>query len=222
MHNTIETGLDDNGNLKKALVVAAVLHLLVLGVRVPMGEVLREVATKHEGIVLAPTPHLRPKPVERTLAPQRLEPQVLKVPVPEAPEPLVDRPMEPPPVPLLPDLAALVPIPDLPVPEPPPADSDGPIEVGGRVLPPTRLFAPLPTTPPIAARLGIEGNVVLEAVIDREGQLVGLQALSGLGFGLEEAALAAVRRWTFSPASLDNQPVAVRWRLVVSFRSTRR
>jgi outer membrane biosynthesis protein TonB len=210
MGATIGTTQDDGKALKAALVAATILHLGALALRVPVGEVLREVAPRHEGIVLAPTPHLKPKPVEQLAVPQRFEPQVVKVPVPDAPEPILTRLVEPMPV-VVPD-AALVPIPDMPVPDPPPAaDAAGPIEVGGRVQAPTRLFSPLPITPAAAVRLGIQGNVVLEAIIDREGRLIGL-----------EAALAAVQRWTFAPASLDGQPVAVRWRLVVSFRSARR
>jgi protein TonB len=75
--------------------------------------------------------------------------------------------------------------------------------------------------PGLALRARRFGDVVLQATIDRSGTLVDLEVVSGPGLGLEEAALRAVRTWRFAPATLDGSPVAVRWRLVVSFREQR-
>lgn len=205
------------GLFRGALVFAAVLHAaaLVLG-RAPLpAPYVLEPEVVHLFEVL-PTPRVRVKPVEPP--PRRLpeQPAVVRVAVPEAPEPIVPLVVEPF-VALPPDVALVAP---LPIPDPPavPADFDGPIEVGGRVLAPQKLHAPSPVMPQIAIKLRREGDVVLEAIIDRAGQLTGLEVVSGPGFGLEQAALDAVRTWRFAPATLDDQPVAVRWRLVVTFR----
>lgn len=46
-----------------------------------------------------------------------------------------------------------------------------------------------------------EGFVQLELTIDASGHVVGVKVLHGLGFGLDEAATAAAKQWTFTPAT---------------------
>ncbi len=65
---------------------------------------------------------------------------------------------------------------------------------------------------------GIHGSVVLEGIIDREGCLRRLNVLQGLPGGISEAAVAAVRNWTFEPATLKGEPVSVYYSLTVNFR----
>ena len=48
--------------------------------------------------------------------------------------------------------------------------------------------------PPDAKRAGIEGTVVLQVKIDEKGNVIDVKVLSGPGYGLNEAAAAAVRR----------------------------
>ncbi|PYQ68366.1 MAG: hypothetical protein DMF53_00335, partial [Acidobacteria bacterium] len=57
----------------------------------------------------------------------------------------------------------------------------------------------------------------LEAVIDREGCVRKASVLKGLPFKLEDAAVAAVRYWSFEPSTLAGRPVKVYYVLTVNF-----
>jgi TonB family protein len=65
------------------------------------------------------------------------------------------------------------------------------------------------TVPPLysdeARRERVEGVVEIEARIDRKGQPHDLRVVRGLGFGLDENALLAVRNWKFAPGSSVTQ-----------------
>lgn len=69
-----------------------------------------------------------------------------------------------------------------------------------------------------ARRAGVEGTVILEVVIDSEGCVRSPRVLKGLPLGLNEAAVAAVQSWLFTPARLNGRPVAVYYVIPVSFR----
>ncbi|MGA9520157.1 MAG: TonB family protein [Myxococcaceae bacterium] len=61
--------------------------------------------------------------------------------------------------------------------------------------------------PPDAKRAGIEGTVVLSVKIDEKGNVVAVKILSGPGYGMNEAAADAVRRFKYSPAIQGGEPV---------------
>jgi protein TonB len=62
---------------------------------------------------------------------------------------------------------------------------------------------------PDAARADkVEGRVRIEAQIDDQGRVTSPRVVSGLGHGLDEAALASVKQWQFSPATRCGKPVA--------------
>ena len=52
-----------------------------------------------------------------------------------------------------------------------------------------------------ARRANIEGEVVLEIVVRRDGSVSDVKLMSGLPRGLNERAIAAVRQWRFAPAN---------------------
>lgn len=64
--------------------------------------------------------------------------------------------------------------------------------------------------PPEAKAHKIEGKVVMELLIDADGKVRQAKIISGPGYGLEEAALAAITRFKFRPAEVDGKPVAVK------------
>ncbi len=92
-----------------------------------------------------------------------------------------------------------------------------PLEVGGDVQPPRRLEAPLPTYPDAAWAAGISGDVLVKAVIDETGAVRDVEVLRGLPHGVTEAAVKAIRRWKFAPATRNGRPVAVYQTLSVRF-----
>ncbi len=97
------------------------------------------------------------------------------------------------------------------------AEPSAPLEVGGAVEPPRRLTAPLPAYPDAAWAHGITGDVLVRAVIDEGGAVTDVEVLKSLPYGMTEAAVEAIRRWKFAPATRHGQPVAVYRNLSVRF-----
>jgi protein TonB len=89
----------------------------------------------------------------------------------------------------------------------------------GDVSVPARLLASSPLVYPPAARSAeIETDLPVEIVVDAEGRVVAARALTRAGYGLDEAALRAIRAYRFSPALRQGLPVRVRMRWTVQFR----
>ncbi|HPC83801.1 MAG TPA: energy transducer TonB [Thermoanaerobaculaceae bacterium] len=74
-----------------------------------------------------------------------------------------------------------------------------------------------PVYPEIAVKARTQGVVILEAIIDREGQVVGARVLRDIGMGCGNAALQAVRQWRYRPATLNGRTVAVYLTVTVRF-----
>ncbi len=64
----------------------------------------------------------------------------------------------------------------------------------------------------------LAGEVVLEIVVRRDGSVGDLKVIKGLGGGLNERAVQAVRQWRFSPARRQGTPVDVIVEVAVEFR----
>jgi TonB family protein len=69
-----------------------------------------------------------------------------------------------------------------------------------------------------ARRAGIQGTVLLGAVIDEHGIATKLNVLSPLGFGLDGRAVEAVSQWQFEPGKQGGQPVETTAIVPVDFR----
>ena len=63
-----------------------------------------------------------------------------------------------------------------------------------------------------AKRAAIEGTVILDLIVSETGRTRDIHVVSGLGHGLTEAAIAAIKECRFSPGEKDGAPVAVRVR----------
>ena len=73
--------------------------------------------------------------------------------------------------------------------------------------------------PADAEREAIEGTVLLEAVIGKDGTLSNLDPVNSIvDERLVAAATAAVSQWRYEPARLNGQPVEVRANLSVAFQ----
>jgi TonB family protein len=73
-----------------------------------------------------------------------------------------------------------------------------------------------PTYPLLAKQMKVQGAVVLEALISRNGNIQGIQVLSGPAI-LSEAAREAVKQWHFKPYYQGGQPVETQARITVNF-----
>lgn len=98
---------------------------------------------------------------------------------------------------------------------------EDPLRVGGAVRPPKLIGRVEPRYTEIAARARVTGTVILETIIDQEGCSRRPRVLKGLPMGLDAAALAAVRNWTFEPATLKGRPMTVYYLVTLSFPSRR-
>lgn len=76
-----------------------------------------------------------------------------------------------------------------------------------------------PVYPPLARNARIQGQVVLTAIISRDGSIQDLRVLSGHPL-LIQAALDAVRRWRYKPYLLNGEPVEVETTVTVNFLLT--
>ncbi|PYQ51542.1 MAG: hypothetical protein DMF59_07485 [Acidobacteria bacterium] len=96
---------------------------------------------------------------------------------------------------------------------------DKPVRVGGDVTAPTVIMPRAePQYTELARKARIEGVVIIEAIIDRNGYVTDARTLKPLPLGLDQSALDAVRKWKFRPGTLNGQPVPVIYNLTVIFR----
>ena len=65
---------------------------------------------------------------------------------------------------------------------------------------------PHPAYPLIARKKGWEGRVLIQAEIDREGNVSGIKVLESSGFKvLDNASLETLKKWKFTPAKIGNK-----------------
>jgi TonB family protein len=94
----------------------------------------------------------------------------------------------------------------------------GPYRPGSGIEPPRLLHEVKPDYTEDARRRSIEGEVVLEIVVRRDGGVGDIRLVRGLGSGLDRRAIDAVRQWRFAPASRLGSPVDVLVEVAVEFR----
>jgi TonB family protein len=73
-----------------------------------------------------------------------------------------------------------------------------------------------PVYPPEARRMHVQGNVVIDATVTAQGQVDEVKLVSGDAI-LAAAALDAVRRWRYTPYSLNGKPIPKQTRITISF-----
>ncbi|MDJ0838487.1 MAG: energy transducer TonB [Acidobacteriota bacterium] len=164
--------------------------------------------------VLKPPPE---KPLERVKTKDK---KTKKIPMPDLtpdePEPVVEP--DPPPEPdILPTEDWEIGIPDGP-PEP---QGDTIARVGQvGVEPPIFTKKVTPKYPERAVKIRLQGYVILEAILRKDGAVDDIKVLRGLGkgkFGFEEEAAAALRQWEFLPGKVNNKAADVRMTLKIDF-----
>jgi len=92
------------------------------------------------------------------------------------------------------------------------------LRVGGDVKAPVALYKVEPQYSEEARKERVSGIVILEVVIDKSGTVRDAVVLKPLPFGLDQAALDAVKQWKFRPAMMNGEPVDVIFNLTVNFR----
>jgi protein TonB len=64
----------------------------------------------------------------------------------------------------------------------------------------------------------LEGTVVLEVMVDANGQVTDVTVRQAADPRLTDASVAAARRWTYKPATANGQPIAGTVRITIVFR----
>ncbi|MGH9528806.1 MAG: energy transducer TonB [Terriglobales bacterium] len=73
-----------------------------------------------------------------------------------------------------------------------------------------------PVYPPLARQARIQGTVLLQAIISKDGSIQGLRVISGHPM-LIPAAIDAVKQWKYKPYILNGEPVEVDTQITVNF-----
>lgn len=93
----------------------------------------------------------------------------------------------------------------------------GPYRPGSGIEPPRLLREVKAQYTEDARRRGITGDVLLEVVVRRDGSVGEAHVLQGLGYGLDQRAIDAVRQWRFAPAQRKGVAVDVLVEVAVEF-----
>lgn len=90
--------------------------------------------------------------------------------------------------------------------------------VSRRVILPKVLSRVEPVYSERARKHKLQGKVVVSAIVRKDGSLKVLKVVRGLGMGLNENAIKALKKWRFRPGTRDGEPVDVALNVEVSFR----
>jgi periplasmic protein TonB len=101
-------------------------------------------------------------------------------------------------------------------PPPPPPREQTPIRLHSGIRAPQRIVNVTPEYPAIAREAHAEGLVIIEATIDERGNVVRAQVLKSRPL-LDDAALAAVRQWKFTPTLLNGVAIPIVMTVTVNF-----
>jgi periplasmic protein TonB len=100
---------------------------------------------------------------------------------------------------------------------PPPATEPiAPVRLHPGMTAPMKVADAAPVYPAVARLAHVQGVVILEAVLDVEGRVDSVRVLRSIA-QLDQSAVDAVRRWRFTPALLNGQPVSVVMTVTVNF-----
>ncbi len=211
----VEETREDNRTFRYSFGLAVLLHAILLVVHLP--DLYPDTVTEPPKPKIFVVQQVRFKPPPPKVEQQIPKPRSKKVPIPDPtpdePEPIrIDEPDEID-IPEVDDLDIFV------LPEaPPPPEPKGPIHVVGDVTEPVKVHEVKPQYTEIARKARIQGVVILQATIDKNGDVTDVKVLKGLAMGLSEAAVAAIQQTKFEPATLNGKPVAVYYNLTVNFQ----
>jgi protein TonB len=234
----------DKKRMRMALGVALAVHLVILAVKLPEMTEAQPPEEEDEEVYVVHQVKFRPPPPPPPDEPPPPKPEeppppdAVKIPIPDPepqePEPVVEpEPPPPEPPPRHEDVVEIVQQPPRPAPRelpppdvavtipqgPPPApEPTGPIRVGGDVKAPVKINAPDPQYSETARSARVEGVVIVEAIIDKQGRVKSTKIVKDLPMGLGDSAQRAVKSWRFKPATLNGKPVEVYYNLTVNFQ----
>lgn len=174
----------------RAVVAAVVLHAVILVARMPNWgpDPVRVDAPAEEAMKI----HFLTPPAPPKAPPKPPEPEKKKIPRPDPrpdePEPVKAAPPPPPPEPTPPG--------------PPVVQQTGPVRVSAGQGP-GLIKKVEPRYPPMARAARMEGTVVVDAVILKDGSVSDVKVLTSSHAMFDQACIDAVRQWRFTPSPQD-------------------
>ena len=90
------------------------------------------------------------------------------------------------------------------------------LPVGGDVKPARLITSVPPIYPTLAKNQRVSGNVVVDALIDVAGRVTTMKVVSGPSL-LHQAAMDALKRWKYQPATLDGKPTPMHLTVTIQF-----
>jgi TonB family protein len=90
-------------------------------------------------------------------------------------------------------------------------------KIGQGVKAPRALYQPTPEYDDKARKAKLEGTVVLELIVTKEGQTKDIKVTRSLSPELDKKAVEAVSQWRFESATKEGTPVAVKMNVETSF-----
>jgi len=97
-----------------------------------------------------------------------------------------------------------------------PTGPQEPVRIGGDIEAPKKLKDVRPAYPQEAQDAGVQGMVIIEAIIDRQGAVREAQVIRSVPM-LDDAAVDSVLEWEYTPTILGGQPVEVIMTVTVNF-----
>jgi periplasmic protein TonB len=94
----------------------------------------------------------------------------------------------------------------------------GVYHIGGGVRPPSVIYSVDPEFSEEARKAKFSGNVLVDLIVDEQGLPSHVRVARGVGMGLDEKAVEAVRQYKFKPATKDGKPVKVELTVEVNFQ----
>jgi len=98
----------------------------------------------------------------------------------------------------------------------PPPPPQAPVRVGGDIKPPRLISSVQPVYPNMARQAGVDGDVIVDALIDKNGNVASMKVISGPQM-LRQAALDALHGWKYEPSRLNGEPVSAQMTVTVRF-----
>lgn len=90
--------------------------------------------------------------------------------------------------------------------------------IGGGVSAPVVIFSVEPEFSEEARKAKVAGNVLVAIIVDVNGRPQNVRVIRGIGMGLDEKAIEAVRQYRFKPAMENGRPVPVEVNFDVNFQ----
>ena len=209
---------DDRRSLRISIAAAIAVHLVLFLVHLPeLASEPKRIGTPKRVYLLQEVRFNPPPPApQKQIPPKREKRKVIPVPdpTPDEPEPIRLEEVD------VPEIVPQDVVGEFGIPDQPPGLGRGGVDavaVAGDITPPIKIYHPQPQYTEEARRARVQGVVILEATINREGEVVDIRVLKGLPMGLDKSAVETTRTWRFKPATQNGEPVAVFFNLLVNF-----